>query len=446
MNANPEVALIATLISSPEATEQVSGIVSERDFTDERMAETYAVIHALMSAGSGVDIVTVSDRLAKSGMKNAPEFLVTLSASAELQSHAPTLARIVREKSIVRQVGSMALRLQSQAKSPDADPFKLLSWAQEQLETIGTFGESRHIERLGDVVRDTMTVIGRIVAGELNLAGTPTYFTDLDRIIGGFEDSDLITIAGRPGVGKTAFALSIANNMAAHEIPVGFFSLEMNKRKMGFRHLAMRSGVSVLDMKRGHVADKMPELVRAAAELHPLPIYLDDTPSMTALQVRSKVRQMKAKHGIRVAFVDRLDIMDGETTENRVQELTRLTKGLKSIAMEFNIPVVMLCQLNRSVEKRDVKIPTLADLRDSGSIEQDSQVVLFPYRAEYYAKPGEKVNLISIDGQDASGLAEIFVGKNTDGASHEVAVLAFDRVRMRFGNWSGTAHNLPEGV
>ena len=443
MIANPERTLIGTLIASPDSIEQVSGIISERDFADERLAQTYGVIRELSATGAGVDIVTIADRLAKAGMKNAPDFLVTLTSNAEISSNSVTHARIVKERSILRQVGSMALRIQAQANSPDADPLRLLSWIQQEVEAIGTTGESRHIESLANVVDDAMRTIERVIAGEANLIGTPTGFVDLDRVIGGFEDSDLITIAGRPGVGKTAFAFSIASNMGADGIPVGLFSLEMNKRKIGFRHLAMRSGIPVLEMKRGHVKDKMPELVRAAAELHKLPIYIDDTPSITALQVRAKVRQMRARYGIRVAFVDRLDIMDGEVTENRVQELSKLTKGLKSIAMEFNIPVVMLCQLNRSVEKRDVKVPTLADLRDSGSIEQDSQVVLFPYRAEYYAKPGEPCMLVSNDKQDARGLAEIFIGKNTDGASHDCAVLQFDKQRMRFSNWAGNIS--PEG-
>jgi replicative DNA helicase len=427
MTADPEKALAATVLVYPEALYAVGGVVSQADFISHEYAEVYGSAYSILDAGGTVTLATVADRLKRNGRKNAEETVVELSKFAESEPAAMTLAKVIRERSIIRNLKHFAGELTVKAAQSDADPFKLLSESEQRLMSIGDMSIATRPVPISEAIRDTVTHIEEIRAGTRKAMGVATGLIELDGILGGLHEGDLIVVGGRPGMGKSAFVLSIADYIGRTDA-VGVFSLELSRHQVSVRYLAMHSGIAFMDLESGRFRqDQAGAFVSAAAASSSRRIWIDDTPGMKLMEVRAKVRRLVAQEHIRCAFIDRLELLDPPQSESRNQEISQLTRGLKALARELNIPVVLLVQLNRAVENRSDKRPMLSDLRDSGSIEQDAQVVLFPFRPEYYEFENYG------DGSPTVGTAEIIIAKNTNGPT-DTKRFSFVKERMRFDN------------
>jgi replicative DNA helicase len=282
---------------------------------------------------------------------------------------------------------------------------------------------------MSTAVHQTMEMLESIHGKHSGVTGVPSAFTELDNITGGFQRSDLIVVAGRPSQGKTALVLSIARNAAIlHDVPVGFFSLEMSAQQLVLRLICAEARVDAHMVRTGRLPeDEWRKLSTSVGKLHKAKIFIDDTPALTVLEIRAKARRLRAEHNIGLVVVDYLQLMQGpKNVQSREQEISTISRSLKALAKELNIPVLALSQLNRAVELRGDKRPVLADLRESGAIEQDADVVLFVHRAEMYGITEE-------NNEPTEGMAEIIVGKQRNGPTGS-ARLTFIKQYARFEN------------
>jgi replicative DNA helicase len=303
----------------------------------------------------------------------------------------------------------------------------LLDFAEKSIFDIAEDQIKSSVYPLKEILKASFKTIEKLYNKKELITGVATGFTELDQITSGFQPSDLIIIAGRPSMGKTAFCLNIAQN-AAYEskIPIVIFSLEMSKEQLALRMLCSEARVDAHKMRSGFLTESdWPKLTRGAGRLSETKIFIDDTPGMGVLEMRAKARRLKAEHGLGMVIVDYLQLMRGRSTiDSREQEISDISRSLKALAKELKLPVVALSQLNRRVEDRAVKKPQLADLRESGAIEQDADVILFLYRDEVY----------NPDSQD-KGSAEIIIGKQRNGPTGEIRLAFIDRY-TRFENYS----------
>jgi replicative DNA helicase len=282
---------------------------------------------------------------------------------------------------------------------------------------------------MGTAVTKTMAILESIHGSHSGVTGVPAGFTDLDNLTGGFQPSDLIIVAGRPSQGKTAFVLSLARNASVlHDVPIAFFSLEMSVQQLVMRLMCAEARVDAHKVRTGRLPeDEWRKLSVSVGRLYKAKIFIDDTPGLGILELRAKARRLKAEHNIGLVIVDYLQLMQGpRSAQSREQEISAISRSLKALAKELNIPVIALSQLNRAVEARTDKRPALADLRESGAIEQDADVVMFVHRPEMYGIEAE-------DGQSTEGLAEIIIGKQRNGPVDTVK-LAFVKQYARFDN------------
>ena len=404
--------------------------------------QIFAEMVRLFTAGQTVDFVTLLDAVTGEGVFESADaakvYLTGLAETVPSISNVQAYAKIVQEKYLVRQqMGAAKDILEQSGEEPDAD--LLLESAEQKIYEIRSGRDTSALTSISSVIVDTLVNLQKIAGPDRDkYAGIPTGFTYLDTVLTGMGRSDLIILAARPGMGKTSFALNIATNVAKKQkIPVAIFSLEMTKDQLTSRILSAEAGIDSQAFRTGKLKEEdWDDLARASEMLHDAPIYMDDTSGITIPEVKAKIRRINqdpSRPDIGLVIIDYLQLMtSGRRTENRVQEISDITRNLKIMAKELNVPVIALSQLSRSAEKatgRSDHRPQLSDLRDSGSIEQDADVVLFLYRQAYYNSHQDGAE----EQQADERTAECIVAKNRHGETSTVQ-LGWDGAHTRFMN------------
>jgi replicative DNA helicase len=433
-----EKSVLGAMLIEREAIPQVIEVLPPDAFYSGKHQKIYAAIRSLFERGNPVDLVTLNEELKRrdqledvGGSYYLTELTTEVASAANVEHHA----RIIAEKSLLRKMIETMTSVVRKAYDPSADAFELLDEAESQIFQISDNQLRKAAAPMKEVVKDTFEHLETIHGQESGITGVPSGFSKLDDLTSGWQDSDLIIIAARPSMGKTAFALASAQNAATHpERPTGVavFSLEMGAQQLAQRMLTSQARVDAHKARTGRMQDDdWQRLARAAGSLSEAEIFIDDTPGLSVLELRAKCRRLKAEHDIGLVVVDYLQLMQASGSNlrsgaNREQEIAHISRSLKGLAKELDLPVIALSQLNRAVENRGGdKRPQLSDLRESGSIEQDADVVAFIYRAERYG--------ITVDeqGNSTEGIAEIIVSKQRNGPIGTVE-LAFVKQYARF--------------
>jgi replicative DNA helicase len=423
-----EQSIIGGLMLDREALDQVGDMLTAEDFYRPVHAKIFNVIKELNSRNQPVDIITVTNLLQMQGDLEGiggPEYLLNLLdktiSSANIVSHA----KIVRDKAILRELIKTNMSLIEKAYEQDfTDVESFIDTAESEIFRIAETKTSTGLVGSMEIVKSSIQKIEELYKRKADITGIATGFTDLDRMTSGMHPGELTIIAARPSMGKTAFSLNIAQNMVlAQKRTVAYFSVEMGKEAVMMRMLSAESKVSMSDIRNGKIPDSSwPKLINAAGSLSEANFFIDDTSGISPFEIRSRCRRLKAQHGLDAIMIDYLQLMDlKQKVESRERAVSEISKALKQIAKELQVPVVALAQLNRGVEGRSDRRPMLSDLRESGSIEQDADVIMMLYRDDYYDK----------DDPEKQGHAEVIIGKQRNGPTGTVK-LRFDAKFNRF--------------
>lgn len=412
-----EQAVLGAILLDPRELDRAVEIVGADDFYRDAHRKIFRAMLALHQRSEPVDLLTLSQELAAEGVLEAvggTSYLAQLAEQVPTAANLAYYARIVREKSVLRQIIQVSTELG--ARAYDARPGEVDDFLDQVEQRIMEISEQRtrpQFSNMSDLMLDAVGAVESLYQRGEMITGVPTGFTDLDRLTAGFQPSDLIIVAARPAMGKTAFALNVAVNAAQKRgVGVAIFSLEMSKLQLAMRMLCAEARVNSQLMRTGYLTKlDYPKIIAAAQKLSTLPIYIDDTPGLSLLELRAKARRLKrdqeAKLGM--VIVDYLQLMRGhERSDSREQEISSISRGLKALAKELDVPVVALSQLNRQVESRSDRRPMMADLRESGAIEQDADVILFLFRPWVYDKDEDE------------HLAEVIIGKQRNGPTDKV--------------------------
>jgi replicative DNA helicase len=418
-NLDAEESVLGAMMLSPGAIAAVSDVLGPdgREFYRESHAKVYRAALALYTKGEPVDAITLVDELDERGELEDVGGKVRvheLAALVPASANAGHYAQIVKETATLRgliRVGGEIARLGWER--PGETPL-LVDRAEQILFDLSQEKASSEFSHIEALLKESFERITQLYESGADVTGVPSGFRDLDRITSGFQEGNLIVIAARPSMGKSALGLGVAANLAVRKnVPVALFTLEMSKSEVTQRLMCSEAKVESQRLRSGKLsADDWPRLTAACDKLAKAPVYVDDTGSITMMEIRSKARRLKSKHpDLGLIIVDYLQLMtSGTSAENRVQEVSQISRSLKVLARDLNVPIVALSQLSRAVEQRHDKRPILSDLRESGSIEQDADIVMFIYRDEYYA--GEE--------SDQQGLAEVIVAKHRNGPTDTV--------------------------
>lgn len=476
-NIEAEQAVIAAVLMSNRALEKISEFLRPEDFSHPAHQEIYKLALRLFAMGTQFDIITVKNYLDQQGVLESVggvDYLTQLAGASATVVNVEQYARIVHENALRRDLINLGQSITDEAFVEDLDnPVSTqIEKAEQKLFNLATTGETgRDIVPIASALKEALLETEIAYKADGNLSGLTTGLTDLDHAISGMHKSNLIIIAGRPGMGKTALAMNIAFN-AANAIysgranpqytgAVAFFSLEMGASELAARVLSSQSRIPASAMREGKslTDEDFLKLTQFSDAISRIPLFIDDTPGMSVPMIRTRARRLARKYnGLALIVIDYLQLITspgGKNKDNRVQELSEITRGLKMLAKELNVPVIALSQLSRSVELRDDKRPQLADLRDSGSIEQDADIVLFTYREEYYLQnrdpshrisntPNEKsVNSWQARYEKAKGKADLIIGKNRHGRTDTIHV-AFLAEFSLFDNLDDMQNRVPE--
>ncbi|HHV63492.1 MAG TPA: replicative DNA helicase [Peptococcaceae bacterium] len=409
-NLEAEQAVLGALMLDPQKGSIVFEILQPEDFYRDGHKYIYMVIRDIYERGDPVDLVTVAESLRQAGRLESIGGIGTISqiaASVPSAANIEHYARIVAEKSLLRQLIKMGGYLQEKGYEASEDALNLLDEAERLILEISQRQTKEGFATIRSILLKTFEKIEYLYSNKGNLTGVPTFFKELDRITSGWQPADLIIIAARPSMGKTALALNMAQNAAVRAgIPVAIFSLEMSKEQLVQRLLCSEAMVDQQRVRTGELLDSdWPKLSQAVGPLSEAPIFIDDTVGISLAELRSKARKLKMEQGLGLIVIDYLQLMTlGRKAESRQQEVAAISRGLKGVARELNVPVIALSQLNRGVEQRQDKRPLMSDLLESGSIEADADVVSFIYRDEYYHPESDK-----------KGIAEIIIAKHRNG-------------------------------
>ena len=441
-NMQAEQSVLGAALLQADIIPELVELLRPEMFYARQNGQIFAEMVRLFTAGQTVDFVTLLDAVTGEGVFESADaakvYLTGLAETVPSISNVQAYAKIVQEKYLVRQLmGAAKDILEQSGEEPDAD--LLLESAEQKIYEIRSGRDTSALTSISSVIVDTLVNLQKIAGPDRDkYAGIPTGFTYLDTVLTGMGRSDLIILAARPGMGKTSFALNIATNVAKKQkIPVAIFSLEMTKDQLTSRILSAEAGIDSQAFRTGKLKDEdWDDLARASEILHDAPIYMDDTSGITIPEVKAKIRRINqdpSRPDIGLVIIDYLQLMtSGRRTENRVQEISDITRNLKIMAKELNVPVIALSQLSRSAEKatgRSDHRPQLSDLRDSGSIEQDADVVLFLYRQAYYNSHQDGAE----EQQADERTAECIVAKNRHGETSTVQ-LGWDGAHTRFMN------------
>ncbi len=427
-NIEAECGVLGSIIIDPEAIVQISDFLRTDDFYRDAHRTIFEVILQLYEEHEPADFITICDELER---RNKLEEVGGASYITSLINQVPTsgnvefYARIVERTAILRRLIHAAGQIAAIAyEEGDADI--ALDKAEQLIFNISQRHTHSDFAHMRDILAEYMNKLDQLHERRGTIVGVPTGFTDLDRLTGGLQKSDLIVLAARPGIGKSSLALSLAHNSALKfQNSIAVFSLEMSKDQLAQRLLSMDAGIDQQRLRTGRIEDdEWDRIVYAMDTLSEANIWIDDTAGISTMEMRSKARRLQAEHGIDLIIVDYLQLMQatigGKRNENRVQEISEISRSLKGLARELNIPVLALAQLSRAVESRQSKVPQLSDLRESGSIEQDSDIVMFIYRDDLYNQESERKNI-----------ADIIIAKHRNGPIGEIS-LYFQASQTRF--------------
>jgi replicative DNA helicase len=428
-----EQAVLGGLLLSARAFDQVADIITENDFYREDHRLIFRAVSELSNKGKPCDAVTVTEWFESHGKVDQVDggnYVLQLASSTPSAANVKAYADIVREKSILRQLIDVGAEITSSAFSSDGrDSGELLEQAERHVFAIADQGMRTRsgFVSVQDTIKEAISRIQELHEFEGEITGTPTGFKDLDKLTAGLQDSDLIIVAGRPAMGKTTLAMNIAENAAIkHDVPVAIFSMEMSALQLVMRLFSSLGQIDQTRLRTGNLDElDWPKLTSAMNLLHKSHIFIDETPALSPSELRARARRLKREYDIGMIVVDYLQLMSVPgSNENRATEIAEISRSLKAIAKELHLPVVALSQLNRSLEQRPNKRPVMADLRESGAIEQDADLIVFIYRDEvYHEETPDK------------GKAEIIIGKHRNGPTGMVP-LSFQGQWLRFVNYA----------
>ncbi|MBN2467379.1 MAG: replicative DNA helicase [Deltaproteobacteria bacterium] len=410
-NLEAEQAVLGAILLENDVLNQVIEVLDSSDFYRESHRKIFISLIDLYNKNEPCDLITLTDTLTQKKQLDeigGTPYLASLVDNIPTAANAVHYAKIVRERSILRKIISTATEIITRGYENEKDINEILDFAEAGIFSISEYQIKPSFYPLREVIKSSFVAIEKLYEKRELITGTPSGFDDLDHYTSGFQSSDLIIIAGRPSMGKTAFALNIAQYVAVEKnLPVAIFSLEMSKEQIATRMLCAEARIDAHKLRGGFLSENdWPKLTRAAGALSDAPIFIDDTAGISTLEMRAKTRRLRKDQELGLVIVDYLQLMqEKERTDSREQEISAISRSLKALAKELHIPVIALSQLNRKVEDRHDKRPQLADLRESGAIEQDADVILFIYRDEVYNK----------EDAEKKGLAEIIIGKQRNG-------------------------------
>jgi len=433
-NLEAEQSVLGGILLDNLALNTVIEILETNDFYSEAHRRIFTAATELSNRNEPCDLITLSNLLKDQkrleqvgGMTYLASLVDNIGSAANIAFYA----KIIKEKSVLRRLIGAATEILTKSYDAGMEIDQVLDQAEHAIFEISEDKIRRSFYPMKEIIKDSFKTIERLYANKELVTGVTTGFDKLDEITSGLQNSDLIIIAGRPSMGKTAFALNIAQNAALEAgIPVAVFSLEMAREQLATRMLAAEARVDSQRLRKGFLGETdWPKLTTAAGRLSEAPIFIDDTPAITVIEMKAKARRLKAEAGLGLIVLDYLQLMRGGAyKDSREQEISEISRSLKSLAKELNVPVIALSQLNRKVEDRTSRRPQMADLRESGAIEQDADVIAFIYRDEVYNR--------SDDNPD-KGIAEIIIGKQRNGPTGTVK-LAFQEKYTRFENLART--------
>lgn len=438
-NYEAEGAVLGSILIDKEAILRVADLITPEDFYRDSHGSIFDAMLGLYAKSEPIDIISLSDRLKDAGKLESTggqTYLGQLAESVPTASHVLHYARIVQRDATLRRLIAASQDITRMGFDGEEDVGQLLDAAEQRLFGVSQKHLKQNFVPIRDVLNDAFDRIDELHKEKGKLRGVPSGFRTLDSLLGGLQASDLIILAARPSVGKTSFALDIARNVAVKaRRPVGIFSLEMSKEQLVDRMICAEANVDLWKMRTGRLSDRpgdddFPRIGHALGVLSDAPVFIDDTASVSIMEIRTKVRRLQKEHGqLGLIVVDYLQLMESQTKiENRVQEIAGITRSLKGLAREMNVPVLALSQLSRASELTKPAIPKLAHLRESGSIEQDADVVMFIYR-----KAADRNYRLEDLAPEERHVAEIHVAKHRNGPTG-VCKLFFDENRANFKN------------
>ncbi len=428
-NLDAEMAVLGAMLLEEDALVSAAELIESAAFYKDAHRKIFDAIITLYKNSVAVDLVTLTDELTKRGELDAvggPSYLATLTSVVPTAANVEHYCQIAKSKAVLRALIKASTQIVTECyEATGTDPDVLLDRAEQRIFDIASKKIKRDAVSVKDLIKSSIETIDALYQRKGLLTGLPTGYNELDQMLAGLQSSDLIIVAGRPAMGKSSFAFCMAENVAMqHKAPVAVFSLEMSKESLVQRMLCSHARIDAHSVRTGMLsASDWPKLTQAAGKLSNAPIYIDDTPGVSILELRAKARRLKSRHGIGMIILDYLQLMDNQGhSDNRQEEVSVISRNLKALARELNVPVVALSQLSRAPERRETFRPRLSDLRESGAIEQDADVVLMLFREEYYTPTEEN-----------KGIAEVVIAKQRNGPTGTVK-LAFIREYTRFEN------------
>ena len=420
--------LAAMMLKDGEAIPQVASILSEEDFYREEHRIIFREILSLAESKEPVNLLMLVEKIrnSKDSEKIDNALLFSLAEAGFTTAYATTYSKKIKEKSTLRKLIYAGEKISEEAFLEEKSVEEILDDAEKKILEITSLSSGAEFESIKPILLRSFEAINSAMANSGIPSGVESGFGDLDSVTTGFQPSDLILIAARPSMGKTAFALNVAMQAAMKKNTVAIFSLEMSKEQLGHRLLSAYSRVDSQRLRSGSInEEELTNVIYSLDKISGLKLYIDDTPSISVMELRSKARRLKTEEGLDLILIDYLQLMQGRvarTVDSRQQEISDISRSLKSLARELKVPVIALSQLSRGVELRAEKRPQLSDLRESGSLEQDADIVMFLYRDEYYDRETENNNI-----------AELLIAKNRNGPTTTVS-LQFQKECMRFSS------------
>lgn len=423
-NIEAEQSILGSMLLSRDAIIDASEVLKGEDFYKESNKKLFEIIMDMFEKNIPVDLITIVDELRRQNLLEAVggiEYITNLSSSVISTANVSHYASLVREKAILRRLIKASSEIMEMGYQED-DVRNVLDIAEQKIFDIAQGRNTSNFVPIKDVLMNTFYNIEKLYKNKGHLTGIPSGFPDLDLKTSGFQPSDFILVAARPSMGKTSFALNIAQNAALFtNLPVAIFSLEMSKEQLVNRMICSTANIDSQKLRTGNLDDDdWPKLAAAMAPLSTAPIYIDDTPGISVMDIRAKCRRLKLEKNLGMVLIDYLQLMQGKgNPESRQQEVSEISRSLKGLARELQVPIVTLSQLSRAPEARSDHRPVLSDIRESGAIEQDADIVMFLYRDDYYNKDSEKKNI-----------AELIIAKHRNGPTGTVELLWMGRVYL----------------
>lgn len=439
-NTEAESSVLGCLMLDRDGIIKIADKLSSGDFYDNRNKLIYQAAITLFEKNIPIDLLTISNALEEAGQlekAGGSSYLTSIASAVPNSAHLQYYAGIIQKKGTLRRLIEAGTDITRMSYAEDDEIENILDQAEKKIFEVSQKNLKQNFVPISDILHETFERIDELHKEKGKLRGVPTGFTDMDKLLGGMQKSDLIILAARPSMGKTSLALDlIRNSSVKYKTPTAVFSLEMSKDQLVDRLLASQADVSLWKIRTGNLSESDFEKIgEAMGTLSEAPIFIDDQAGSNIMEIRTKARRLQQEHKIGLVVIDYLQLMSGKSTDNRVQEVSEISRSLKILARELNIPVLALSQLSRGVENRPDKVPQLSDLRESGSIEQDADVVMFIYREDMYKGDESKT----------PNIAEVHVKKHRNGPTGKVE-LFFDKDKTSFRNLDKHLDTSPETV